>query len=99
MRLSPQSIKSKPIELSDNSIFKIGAISTFKVKRSSSNYLESNNPKNLEFNSCAICYEADKDTVFLPCKHNVTCLKCSKNVKNCPICRVKIKETIKIYKS
>ena len=100
MRLSPQIIKSKPIELFDNSIFKIGAISTFIVKRCSSSYLELNKPKNIETaNSCAICYEAEKDTVFLPCKHNVTCLKCSKNVKTCPICRVKIKETIRIYKS
>jgi len=82
-------------------IFKIGASSTFKVKRSNTNYLEMMQPnKNYDSSiNCAICYENDRDAVFIPCKHNVACLKCSKNIKNCPVCRFKITDVIKIYKS
>lgn len=32
-------------------------------------------------NSCVICYECDKDCVYIPCKHNAACIKCSKNLK------------------
>mmetsp|Transcript_17305 Transcript_17305/g.15209 ORF Transcript_17305/g.15209 Transcript_17305/m.15209 type:complete len:101 (-) Transcript_17305:373-675(-) len=100
--MSPESERSKPFELTDNMIFKIGASSTFKVKRSNTNYLEMMQPNsNVPDSSlnCSICYESDRDCVFLPCKHNVCCLKCSKNVRTCPICRFKITDVIRIYKS
>ena len=48
---------------------------------------------------CVICCEIDRDCVYLPCKHNTACIKCSKNLKECPICREKITELIRIYKA
>ena len=100
MRVSPEGERSKPFELLDNMVFKIGASSTFRAKRSNSNYTEMmNGPKYDGSVNCAICYENDRDAVFIPCKHNVTCLKCAKGVKTCPVCRIKITDTIKIYKS
>ncbi|CAD8101869.1 unnamed protein product [Paramecium sonneborni] len=50
-------------------------------------------------NLCIICVERERDCLILPCKHNATCLKCSKNLALCPFCRVKIQETIRIYKN
>ncbi|CAD8104158.1 unnamed protein product [Paramecium sonneborni] len=50
-------------------------------------------------NQCIICVEKERDCLILPCKHNATCLKCSKNLAVCPLCRVKIQETIRIYKN
>lgn len=99
--MSPEGSKSRCFELTDNMIFKIGASSTFKVKRSHKNYSDMvHSPKNFDGGmNCAVCYENDRDTVFIPCKHNVTCVKCSKLVKVCPVCRLKINDVIKIYKS
>lgn len=31
-------------------------------------------------NLCIICVEREKDCLILPCKHNATCLKCSKSL-------------------
>ncbi|CAK84521.1 unnamed protein product (macronuclear) [Paramecium tetraurelia] len=50
-------------------------------------------------NLCIICVERERDCLILPCKHNATCLKCSKSLALCPFCRVKIQETIRIYKN
>ncbi|CAD8188199.1 unnamed protein product [Paramecium pentaurelia] len=50
-------------------------------------------------NLCIICVEKERDCLILPCKHNATCLKCSKSLSLCPFCRVKIQETIRIYKN
>lgn len=94
-------MQSRPFELYDGLIFKIGASSTFRVKRSNSNYLEMmQSPKNFDGTmNCAICYENDRDVVFIPCKHNVCCIKCSKSIRQCPVCRFKITDIIKIYRS
>lgn len=36
---------------------------------------------------CAICFEAPKDTVIVPCGHFYTCKPCSSKLQRCPICR------------
>lgn len=35
---------------------------------------------------CIICCDQAIDCVFTPCGHQVSCLKCSKHLTNCPIC-------------
>ncbi|CAD8120565.1 unnamed protein product [Paramecium sonneborni] len=50
-------------------------------------------------NLCIICFEKERDSLILPCKHNATCLKCSQNLTICPLCRVQIQETMRIYKN
>jgi hypothetical protein len=42
----------------------------------------------LNNNTCIVCFEREKDTVLLKCKHMHTCLVCSLNMKKCPVCRV-----------
>lgn len=81
--------------IKDKSIFKIGSTSTYICKRNSTvvNVMEKSNN-----NGCIICCEAERDALYMPCKHNTACIKCSKNLKECPICRVKIEDYIKIYK-
>lgn len=46
---------------------------------------------------CKICMENQTNVLFLNCKHLCTCEKCSKKVENCPICRKKINEKLKIF--
>jgi hypothetical protein len=43
---------------------------------------------------CAVCYDAPKSMVFVPCGHFYTCATCSKKCDKCPICRVSVTQTI-----
>jgi hypothetical protein len=48
-------------------------------------------------NLCCICFEEEKNMVFSPCGHICTCSECSAIVNDCPICRKKIDQKIKVY--
>lgn len=87
---------SEKYKLTDKVIFKIGTTSTYLCKKSSV-FL---NPQETDkSNACIICCENEFDTLLMPCKHNIACMKCTKNLKECPICRKKIEDFIRIYKA
>jgi len=46
---------------------------------------------------CKICMDNPLQMVFLPCGHLSTCEDCSKNLKECPICRQNITGKVKTY--
>ena len=48
---------------------------------------------------CKVCMDAEISFVFLPCGHPCTCENCAVNgnLKDCPICRVKIEKRNKIF--
>ncbi|KAL6563360.1 hypothetical protein OROHE_005947 [Orobanche hederae] len=50
---------------------------------------------------CAICFEAPKDSFFVPCGHRVACFGCANRIvetsATCPICRRKTKKAKNIY--
>ena len=46
---------------------------------------------------CKICFERERDTCFLPCRHVSTCSECAKRCKVCCICREKIRNKLEIY--
>lgn len=48
--------------------------------------------------TCVVCYESERDALYMPCRHNLVCLRCSKQLKECPMCRVRIDDIIRIYK-
>jgi len=48
---------------------------------------------------CKICFEEEIDTVITPCGHVAICLGCSKGLVLCPMCRNKINQVIKMFKS
>ena len=70
---------------------------TLEKKISNLNISEEKNDKENIDVRCVICLENNKNYLFLPCKHLACCENCSKNIKNCPICRKKIDSTLKIY--
>ena len=80
--------------LNNGTVFKIGTTSTYVCKKSTQIVADKSHE-----NSCIICIENDRDALYMPCKHNTACLKCSKNLKDCPICRTKILDIIRIYKN
>jgi len=80
--------------LSHETTFKIGTTSTYTCYKQYGVLKEKNS-----IYACIICCENDRDALYMPCKHNTACLKCSKSLKDCPICRAKIEDTIRIYKN
>lgn len=50
-------------------------------------------------NFCKICWENPVDCVFLECAHMVTCIVCSKAIRECPICREHIVRAVRVFKS
>lgn len=55
--------------------------------------------KTYEENLCKICWDNPVNCVFLECGHMMTCIDCSKSVKECPICRQHILRTVRVFKS
>ena len=107
LRLSPEGIKSEPVPLRHGTIFKIGNSAMYEVDDSNNNSankieVEEQNIKQeggKQGNTlCSICWEDERDCVILPCRHNVTCMKCVKGVKVCPICRTHIDDLYRIFK-
>jgi hypothetical protein len=48
---------------------------------------------------CICCLEHPRNTVFLDCKHLVTCSLCASKVLQCPVCRKDIdQEPVTVYK-
>jgi hypothetical protein len=52
---------------------------------------------------CVVCRENLRNTVLVNCQHNVTCVKCTNQLKNqqnpCPICRASITTTVSYFQS
>ena len=55
--------------------------------------------ENYEENLCKICLDNPVNCVFLECGHMMTCIDCSKSIKECPICRQHISRTVRVFKS
>uniref|UniRef100_A0A914Q596 RING-type domain-containing protein n=1 Tax=Panagrolaimus davidi TaxID=227884 RepID=A0A914Q596_9BILA len=50
-----------------------------------------------ESSNCLLCCSAPKEYAFLPCFHLIACEECSEKCSECPICRKRINDTLKIY--
>jgi hypothetical protein len=46
---------------------------------------------------CKICLEQELGTVFLPCGHIMTCVKCAIMFTDCPFCRQEIKGVVRTF--
>ena len=72
----------------------------FKADKKTTNEL---NDSLEQENDCAICMDMSKNSVLRPCNHMVTCFKCSNLLlnrqDNCPVCRERITEVIKVFMS
>ncbi|PRQ36597.1 putative transcription factor C2H2 family [Rosa chinensis] len=51
--------------------------------------------------SCVICMDAPVEGAFIPCGHMAGCMACLNDIKDknwdCPVCRVKVDQVIKLY--
>jgi E3 ubiquitin-protein ligase XIAP/baculoviral IAP repeat-containing protein 2/3 len=51
---------------------------------------------------CVVCWDNSRNAIFLPCGHVCTCWECATSVQKsgqCPICRIDIQSTWKVYYS
>ena len=48
---------------------------------------------------CKICMESIIDCVLLDCGHMCSCIKCGKQLAECPICRQNVVRVIRVFKS
>lgn len=46
---------------------------------------------------CKICFDNAADCAILPCAHFCSCMKCASLLNDCPICRTKIENRLKIF--
>ena len=46
---------------------------------------------------CVVCQDLKRDVILKPCNHYCLCLECSKALRECPICKSRIRSTEKIY--
>ncbi|AHH82682.1 IAP-3 [Buzura suppressaria nucleopolyhedrovirus] len=60
--------------------------------------VEVENKRELEDSkACRICFEEERNVCFVPCGHVATCGKCAVALQNCPTCRVKINNAVRMY--
>ena len=45
---------------------------------------------------CAVCVDAERSVVFLPCSHVVVCGGCAAQLDECPLCRTAIEQKLAI---
>lgn len=55
--------------------------------------------KDAPLDTCVICLDRDRSTLFLECSHMLCCTACSKLVTLCPICRQFITRVVPVYRS
>ncbi|KAF1318684.1 Ankyrin repeat-containing protein, partial [Globisporangium splendens] len=52
---------------------------------------------------CVICFDGPQSAVCVPCGHNAICMNCAGELMDttrlCPVCRVQVREVIRIYRS
>jgi hypothetical protein len=46
---------------------------------------------------CCICIVEERQIAFIPCGHAVCCRTCATKLKECPVCRKKIKSRLNLY--
>lgn len=46
---------------------------------------------------CIVCCDRKRDTLFLPCRHLVSCVACANVVQTCPVCRKRIGNSVIVY--
>ena len=87
---------SVALELKEEELNQIG-IRLNETEKKSKEFSEKIHEQKL----CKLCMVEDVSTVFLPCGHLCCCNNCANLpvVKNCPICRVAIQKSIKVYQS
>lgn len=66
-------------------------------KRCSTKSVSMSKPMDKQGIECIVCLAAQREIVFLPCKHFCSCTMCGLSVDNCVYCRTPIESVMKIF--
>jgi hypothetical protein len=44
--------------------------------------------------TCVVCLEREREVVLHPCRHYCLCIECSDRLRQCPMCRRRIEDTV-----
>lgn len=51
---------------------------------------------------CVVCFDAKQSAVCVPCGHHALCMECASEIlassRMCPVCRVSVREIIRLYR-
>ena len=96
LRLSPESVKSERFLLENGSQFKLGGNMTYECQKTCTNRKTGKEKSD----KCQICKVTEKNCIFLPCKHNICCLKCAQmnEISHCTVCGSTVNDIMKIFK-
>ena len=67
------------------------------LKQRSKNLWQATSNKTKDKYLCKICMVENCSIVFLPCGHCFACKLCAASLEDCPICRCKINQFVKVY--
>lgn len=66
-------------------------------KRCSTKDFVTDEPVQKQGLECIVCLSAEREIVFLPCKHCCSCTMCGLSVDNCVYCRTPITSVMKVF--
>ncbi len=55
------------------------------------------NSRLVDIRTCKICLTEESNVVFLPCGHFCSCNSCAPKMEKCPVCRILVKHTVRVY--
>lgn len=48
---------------------------------------------------CVVCWERERNTVAFPCRHLACCAACARKLRDCPVCRARIRRRVPVVLS
>ena len=95
-----QSREEQVVNMRDNEVKEENRLATLKSEYTDKQIEEDISTSNDdETNICKVCFVNKITMVIVDCGHAMLCEDCSKMLKECPMCRVKITKCIKFYLS
>ncbi|KAM7357819.1 death-associated inhibitor of apoptosis 1-like [Cochliomyia hominivorax] len=50
-----------------------------------------------DYKLCKICFDKECNSVYIPCGHVIACMECAFLSKECPLCRLPVERTVRLY--
>ncbi len=54
-------------------------------------------PSDQDDRKCVVCMDNNLEVAVLPCGHLCMCQECASSIHQCPMCRVSIEKTFRVY--
>lgn len=91
-----ENFKKLCIKVKDEVPIFINNITTIDKCESILQYHSIINDSLLSDEKCKICFNNNMDVIIIPCHHLVSCMYCTNQLSECPICRYPIENTLQI---